>query len=99
GWIVKRVSHRQNIRGGVLLTGASFLLGTSFLIIAQGILIVGPTERVVVFNALTGELETPRNPGLHIIIPAIQYTYPYLVSNQVYTMSTREDEGGNNTND
>lgn len=99
GWIVKNVSDRQSVRGGILLTIAGFLLGTSFLIIAQGLLIVGPTERVVVFNTLSGELETPRDPGLHIILPAIQYTYPYLVSNQVYTMSNREDEGSNNIND
>lgn len=94
--VVTNASRNQNVRGGVILAAVGFLLGLVFLVIGEGLLVVGPTERVVVFNTVTGELdEQAREPGLHIIIPGIQQTFPYLVSRQEYTMSS--DTGENST--
>ena len=93
--VVMNASRNQNVRGGIILAAIGFLLGLVFLIIGEGLLVVGPTERVVVFNTLSGELEEPREPGLHVIIPGIQQTFPYLVSRQEYTMSSTAGEGTN----
>lgn len=91
--VVMNASRNQTVRGGVILAAVGFVLGLVFLVIGEGLLVVGPTERVVVFNTLSGELEEPREPGLHIIIPGIQQTFPYLVSRQEYTMSSSQGEG------
>ncbi len=96
GLVVMNASRSQSVRGGVILAIIGFLLGIVFLIVAEGLLIVNPTERVVVFNSLTGELEAEaREPGLHVIIPGIQQTFTYLVSRQEYTMSSSVGEGSN----
>jgi regulator of protease activity HflC (stomatin/prohibitin superfamily) len=65
----------------------------------MGLLMVGPTQSAVVFNTLTGELETPRGPGLHIVIPGIQQTTLYRVSRQEYTMSGHAGEGARSATD
>lgn len=94
--VVTNASRNQNVRSGIILAAVGFLLGLVFLVIGEGLLIVGPTERVVVFNTITGELDSQaREPGLHIIIPGIQQTFPYLVSRQEYTMSSSAGEGSN----
>ena len=96
GLVVMNASRSQSVRGGVILAIIGFLLGIVFLIVGEGLLIVNPTERVVVFNSLTGELEAEaREPGLHVIIPGIQQTFVYLVSRQEYTMSSSVGEGSN----
>lgn len=96
GLVVMNASRSQNVRGGVILAIIGFLLGIVFLVVAEGLLVVGPTERVVVFNTLSGDLEEPREPGLHVIIPGIQQTFPYFVSRQEYTMSSSAGEGASN---
>lgn len=91
--IVTAASRGNNVGRGILMAATGFVLGIIFLIVSEGLLIVGPTERAVVFNNLSGELETPREPGIHIIIPAIQKTTIYRVSRQEYTMSQNSGEG------
>lgn len=96
GLVVMNASRSESVRGGVILAIIGFLLGVVFLIVGEGLLIVNPTERVVVFNSITGELEEDaREPGLHVIIPGIQQTFVYLVSRQEYTMSSSVGEGSN----
>lgn len=96
GLVVMNASRSESVRGGVILAIIGFLLGIVFLIVGEGLLIVNPTERVVVFNSITGELEeNAREPGLHVIIPGIQQTFVYLVSRQEYTMSSSVGEGSN----
>ncbi|MEM9952040.1 MAG: SPFH domain-containing protein [Chloroflexota bacterium] len=99
GLVVANASRNQSVRGGVILAIVGFLLGVVSLVVAEGLLVVGPTERVVVFNTLSGELESPREPGLHVIIPGIQQTFPYRVSRQEYTMSGIASEGNVAGND
>lgn len=97
GLVVMNASRNQSVRSGVTLAVIGFLLGVIMLVVAEGLLVVNPTERVVVFNALTGELEeNAREPGLHVIIPGIQQTFTYLVSRQEYTMSSSVGEGASN---
>ncbi|MGB7340104.1 MAG: SPFH domain-containing protein [Phototrophicaceae bacterium] len=96
GLVVMNASRNQSVRSGVILAVIGFLLGLVFLVVAEGLLVVNPTERVVVFNTFTGELEeNAREPGLHVIIPGIQQTFTYLVSRQEYTMSSSVGEGSN----
>lgn len=96
GLVVMNASRSESVRGGVILAIIGFLLGIVFLVVGEGLLIVNPTERVVVFNSITGELEAEaREPGLHVIIPGIQQTFVYLVSRQEYTMSSSVGEGSN----
>lgn len=98
--MVVAASQRGNsVRGGVLLAVVGILGAVVFFIAGEGLLVVGPTERAVVFNNLTGELENPREPGLHIIIPGIQQTFIYRVSRQEYTMSGIEGEGAQSRSD
>lgn len=87
GLIVMNISRGQSWRGGSALAVAGFLIGALFFVIGEGLLLVGPTERVVVFNSLNGELEEPRGPGIHVIIPGVQQGIRYDVSQQSYTMS------------
>lgn len=91
--VVLNATRGNNVRSGVLLAAVGIVLGIVLSIAAEGIVSVGPTERVVKFNALTGNLEEPLGPGIHIVIPGIHQTTTYLVSQQSYTMSNSTNEG------
>jgi len=93
GLIAMNVSRGQSWRGGSVLAAAGFIVGALFFIVGEGLLLVGPTERVVVFNSLTGELEEARGPGIHVVIPGVQQGIRYDVSQQSYTMSGSINEG------
>ena len=94
GLVVMSVSQGRPVRNGVVLAVAGLIAGILLSIVSQGILIVQPTEAAVVFNVLSGELEEPpRLRGTHIIIPVIQETTIYPISQQSYTMSEQSDEG------
>lgn len=91
---VMNASRGQSARMGVTLAVVGLVLGVILMVIGAGLLSVGPTQRAVVFNVLTGELEEdPLEPGLHIIIPGIQQAFIYPVSRQEYTMSGLSSEG------
>lgn len=97
--IVAAASQGRNVRGGVLLAAIGLVGGFILLIISQGILVVEPTRRAVVFNVLSGELEQPRGSGVNIIIPGVQIPYLYPISQQSYTMSDSTQEGDPNRAD
>ena len=92
--------------GGLLLTtfqtgntgaaGGSALLalaGIVFVILSFAIVSVEPNERLVVFNRVSGDLGTPREPGLQIINPITTSYRLYDISRQTYTMSALNNEG------
>lgn len=83
-------SQGRNARGGALLATVGIIAGIIFSIIAQGLLIVDTTQRAVIFNVLGGDLETPRGPGIHIILPGVQQPFIYPISQQTLTFSTYE---------
>jgi regulator of protease activity HflC (stomatin/prohibitin superfamily) len=86
-------SQRAPARGGVLVTIIGMVIGVVFLIMSQGLLVVPVTERAVIYNALTGALETPRGPGISIIIPGVQQPYLYPINNQTYYMTDDPTDG------
>lgn len=85
--VVSAASQGRPARNGVLMAAVGLVGGVVLLIVSQGLLIVDTTERAVVFNSITGQLETPREPGIHIIIPGIQQVTLYPISQQSYTMA------------
>lgn len=93
GLIVVASSQGRPVRNGVLLAIVGLVGGAILMIVSQGLLVVGPTQRAVVFNTLSGELETPRASGIHVIIPGIQQFTLYPISQQSSTMSDTTDEG------
>lgn len=91
--VVASASQNRPVRGGVVTAVAGIVVGVVMLLISQGLLVVGPTERAVVFNTVSGRLETPRQSGISIVIPGIQVVTIYPVSRQSYTMSGNPQEG------
>ncbi|MCS6836301.1 MAG: prohibitin family protein [Anaerolineae bacterium] len=91
--VVAAGSQNRPARGGYLMAGAGIVVGVLLLIVAQGLLVVQPTERAVVFNAVSGQLETPRQAGIHVIIPGVQQVFMYSIAQQTYLMSDNTGEG------
>jgi len=96
--VVMAVTQQRPMRGGVSLAAIGFTVGVLFLIISNGFLEVGVTESAVVYNTLSGRLEEPRGPGVHVIFPWYQVT-KYVTNQQEYTMSELADEGARTGND
>lgn len=99
GLIMLNASRGHSARSGVLLAVIGIIVAVLSFTVGSGLLVVGPTQAAVVFNDLTGELEEPRGPGLHIIIPLFQHATLYRVSRQEYTMSGHTGEGARSATD
>ncbi|MFN8450210.1 MAG: SPFH domain-containing protein [Anaerolineae bacterium] len=91
--VVMASSQGRPIRSGGILAAVGIVVGILFSLVSQGILIVQPTEIAVVFNTLTGQLESPRTAGTHIVVPVIQQVTFLPLNQQEYTMSATPDEG------
>jgi regulator of protease activity HflC (stomatin/prohibitin superfamily) len=95
GLVVTAVSQNRSPRGGVTLAVMGLIIGAVFSVVSRGILIVEPAQVAVVFRTISGELETPRRAGTHIIIPVLQEATIYSTRQQQYTMSgSTEDRAG-----
>ncbi len=99
GLVVVSASQGRPVRGGVLLAVFGLVVGLLLSVISQGIIIVAPQERAVVFQTISGELGEPRGPGTHIIIPILQETTIYPIAIQEYTMSGSQEEGSTRGDD
>lgn len=75
--------------GGLVALG----FGVIFILLGLTVVSVGPNERMVVFNRVTGNLANPRGPGLTIVNPITTSYEIYDVSRQTYTMSAQFTEG------
>jgi regulator of protease activity HflC (stomatin/prohibitin superfamily) len=73
--------------------GAAALVGIVCIVLGFTIVSVGPSQRLVVFNRLTGDLSTAREPGYRLINPITTEYRHYDVSRQTYTMSSIQFEG------
>jgi regulator of protease activity HflC (stomatin/prohibitin superfamily) len=93
GLVVVSASQGRPVRGGVLIALVGLVLGVLLSVVSQGILVVEPQERAVVFQTLSGELLQPRAAGTHVIIPVLQESEIYDISQQEYTMSGQAEEG------
>ncbi len=97
--VVAAASQGRSVRRGAVLAAVGAVVGIFFMVVAEGLLIVQPTQRAVVFNTVSGELETPRDEGIHIVVPGLQQTTIYRVSQQNYTMSGITGEGNQASDD
>lgn len=93
GLAVMSASQGRPVRGGVMLGALGLVIGLLFSVISQGVIILQPNQTAVVFNTLTGSLETPRRSGTHIIVPILQQYTIYPLEQQQYTMAGAEEEG------
>lgn len=94
GMIVLAASQSRSVRGGVIVAVVGFLFGISLMVVSEGIVVVQPGQVAVVYQTLSGELESPpRGPGTHIIMPILQNHVIYDVTQQEYTMSALGTEG------
>jgi regulator of protease activity HflC (stomatin/prohibitin superfamily) len=87
-------SQNKPIRGGVLLAVVGALLGGFLTLVSQGIVVVEPAQRVVVFQTLGGTLQEPLLPGTHVIIPGLQQATVYNVAQQNVTMGNEVGGSG-----
>jgi regulator of protease activity HflC (stomatin/prohibitin superfamily) len=71
----------------------ALIAGLVFIFLGLTIVSVGPSERMVVFNRLTGDLGNPRGPGITVVNPITTSYRIYDMSRQTYTMSALRDEG------
>lgn len=92
GMVVVSASQGRPVRGGILLAIIGLIVGVLLSVVSQGVIVVEPQERAVVFQTLTGELAEPRGPGTHVIIPVLQVAQIYPVRQQEYTMSDAVEE-------
>ncbi|MCU0514986.1 MAG: SPFH domain-containing protein, partial [Anaerolineae bacterium] len=97
--VVTAVSQNKPVRGGILMSIIGFVAGVLFMIVGSGLLEVGPTQVAVIFNQVTGNLETPRRSGISVIIPGVQQVTLYPIGQQEYTMSGLAEEGSRQGND
>jgi len=99
GFVVVSASQGRPVRSGVMLSITGLVLGLLFSVVSQGILIVEPTQRAVVFQTLSGELETPRGPGTSIILPILQQATIYDITLREYTVAGATEEGNRRGDD
>ena len=92
---VLRASRNLKVSGltrAIIVTG---IAGIVLTVISAGLIFVPPDQRGVVISALSpkGYREQALQPGLHWIIPGVEYVLPYSISRQTYTMSIAPSEG------
>lgn len=62
------------------------------LVVPRCLLVVQPGYEAVIFNRLTGTELSPRNEGIHILIPVLQFPTLYDVRTQTYSMVSQSEE-------
>lgn len=90
-----RVSRGKAIKG--ITTVMLVMLVSAILLsaIAAGLVFIPPEQRGVVISAIApnGYREQALTPGLHWIVPALEYVVTYPIARQTYTMSIAPSEG------
>jgi regulator of protease activity HflC (stomatin/prohibitin superfamily) len=99
GLVVVGASQGRPVRSGIMIAIVGLVVGLLFSVVSQGILIVEPQQVGVVFNTLSGELETPRRSGTSIVVPVLQTATIYPIDQQQYTMTGIPNEGAVSGND
>ncbi|MBI1745548.1 MAG: prohibitin family protein [Acidobacteria bacterium] len=79
----------QNPLRWILLGLAAFIL---FGVLRETFLFVEPTKMAVVVNRFSGQLSS-RRPGFYFLMPGVQESYLYDVTEQSYTMVRKHAEG------
>ncbi len=99
GIVVVSASQGRPVRNGIMLSVVGLVAGLLLTVVSQGIIVVEPQQTAVVFQTLTGNLDEPRGPGTHIIIPVLQDATTYPIRQQEYTMADASEQMGQRGDD
>jgi regulator of protease activity HflC (stomatin/prohibitin superfamily) len=92
--IVIRASRRQSLKGLVTTTIVVGITAALLAIVGMGLVFIQPNERGVVITIREGGVRpVALEPGLHWIVPLMEWVQPYSISRQSYTMSIAPNEG------
>ncbi len=88
-------SQGRAMRFSVTLIVILAVLGLGLNVVGNGMVFIQPQERGVVISALsgTGYRAPSLNPGLHLIMPALENVERFSIAQQAYTMSKSPTEG------
>jgi regulator of protease activity HflC (stomatin/prohibitin superfamily) len=91
---VLRAGRNQNLKGIGSTVIVVLVLAVVLSTLGAGLVYVESSERGVVRTIRAGGVRSePLGPGLHWIVPVIEQTVTYSISNQTYTMSAVSREG------
>jgi len=92
---VTRASRRQGIKGITTVVLGVLVAALVLSFLAAGLVFIQPEERGVVISAVNsaGYRPQPLGPGLHLVVPGLEYVIRYPISQQNYTMSIATNEG------
>lgn len=92
--IVVRASRRQSVKGLVTTTIVVGVAAALLTVVGAGLVFVPPDQRGVVITIREGGVRpVALEPGLHWIVPFVEWVQPYSISRQSYTMSVAPSEG------
>jgi regulator of protease activity HflC (stomatin/prohibitin superfamily) len=92
--VIARASRRQSVKGLVTTTIVVGVAAALLTIVGAGLVFVQPDERGVVMTIREGGVRpVALEPGLHWVVPFVEWVQPYSISRQSYTMSIAPNEG------
>jgi regulator of protease activity HflC (stomatin/prohibitin superfamily) len=91
---VMRASRRQPTKGLVGVMAVVGIASVLLTVVGAGLVFVQPDERGVVITIREGGVrQVALEPGLHWVVPFVEWVQPYSISRQSYTMSIAPNEG------
>jgi regulator of protease activity HflC (stomatin/prohibitin superfamily) len=92
--VVMRASRRQPTKGLVGVMAVVGIASVLLTVVGAGLVFVQPDERGVVITIREGGVRpVALEPGLHWVVPFVEWVQPYSISRQSYTMSIAPNEG------
>jgi regulator of protease activity HflC (stomatin/prohibitin superfamily) len=92
--VVMRASRRQPVKGLVTTTIIVGIAAALLSVVGAGLVFIQPSERGVVITIREGGVRPiALEPGLHWVVPFVEWVQPYSISRQSYTMSIAPNEG------
>ncbi|MBN2146962.1 MAG: hypothetical protein JW726_06220 [Anaerolineales bacterium] len=90
-----RLSRGKDAKGITTIVLITLVVAILLSGVAAGLIFIPPEQRGVVISAIApnGYRENALTPGLHWIVPALEYVVTYPISRQTYTMSIASSEG------
>src|SRR5215475_7427109 len=93
------INQRRPAQPGIFLAVIGLILALIFFAMSTGVVEVGANETGVVFQQIGGDPATnslwaqPLTPGVHIIVPFINFFFNDTATTEIYTMSKNPNEG------
>ncbi len=92
--VVVRASRRQPVKGLLTTTILVGIAAALLSVVGAGLVFIQPNERGVVITIREGGVRPiALEPGLHWVVPFVEWVQPYSISRQSYTMSIAPNEG------